>query len=209
MSYAPPVRGRFAVLVVSLLLVCPAASNAAERDDSPTFLGTWQGIDPLDGGLITPEITRHPGEPDVLDLRFSDTFIRACTLEPIRNLPSGESVDGRRGIYLGFAWAWGGNLVSTGSVPGAGRMTGGVQDVRGGPSLSPAGAYIVEVPIFSFRSSAPDRPFMVGAGFWRFWKTGDVVMMTGTLCTDDPGTAEVETGDGPNSVRFRRISVAE
>ena len=148
MSSAPAGRRRLAVLVMSLLALCSAASTAADKGDSRAFLGVWQGNDPLDGGFITLEITRHAGDPDVLDLRFSDTFIRACTVEPIPNLPTGDSVDARRGIYLAFAQASGGNLLSTGNVSGAGRVTGGVQDIPGAPSdptLSPAGARLIEV----------------------------------------------------------------
>jgi hypothetical protein len=124
----------------------------------------------------------------VLDLRFSDTFIRACTVPPIANLPAGDAVDKRRGIYLGYARAMGRDLVSTGSFPGAGRVTDGVQDVPGGAS---------DIPFFSVRA------------FWKMRKVGDVLVMTGSLFTDDSSTPAVETTDGPNSMRFRRINKAD
>lgn len=150
----------------------------------------------------------------MLDLRFSDTFIRACTVSPIANLPDGDAVDNRRGIYLGYAKAKGKDLVSTGSYPGAGRVTDGVQDVPGGdsdPALSAVGSAIVQVPIYCYRASAPGTPFFSVNAFWKFRKTGDVLIMTGTLFTDDVSTPypAIETADGPNSMRFHKINKSE
>ena len=199
-------------MTVGLFAVFVVLSAAAHASDKKDFLGIWQGNDPLDGGLITLEITESAGGDDVLDLRFSDTFIRACTVPPIANLPAGDAVDKRRGIYLGYARAIGKDLVSTGSFPGAGRVTAGVQDVPGGTSdevLSPADSTLVQVPIYCYRASAPDIPFLAVRAFWKMRKVGDVLVMTGSLFTDDSSTPAVETTDGPNSMRFRRINKAD
>ncbi len=182
--------------------------------DKRHFLGVWQGNDPLDGGIITLEITENVSSNDVLDLRFSDTFIRACTVPPIQNLPPGEAVDNRRGIYLGYATAMGKDLVSTGSFPGAGRFTAGVQEIPGGtsdPTLSPAGSTIIQVPIYCYKASSPDAPFLSVHAFWKMRRVGEVLVLTGTLFTDDASTPfpAVETADGPNSMRFHRISKAD
>ncbi len=188
-----------------------ASDKAAHTSDKKEFLGTWQGNDPLDGGLITLEISENVDGDDVLDLRFSDTFIRACTVSPIANLPPGDAVDRGRGIYLGYARAKGNDLVSTGKFPGAGRVTAGMQDVPGGVSdliLSPAGSSIVQVPIYCYKASAPDTPFFSVKAFWKMRKVGDVLVLTGTLFTDDSSTPYpvVETADGPNSMRFRKVN---
>ncbi len=201
-------------MTVGLFSVFVAFSGAAHASDNREFLGIWQANDPLDGGLITLEITENVGGDDVLDLRFSDTFIRACTVPPIANLPTGDAVDRRRGIYLGYARARGKDLVSTGTFPGAGRFTAGVQDVPGGtsdPILSPAGSTIVQVPIYCYKASAPDMPFLSVKAFWKMRRAGDILVLTGTLFTDDSSTPfpAVETSDGPNSLRFRRINRAD
>jgi hypothetical protein len=189
------------------------ASNKAEHaSNKKDFLGIWQGNDPLDGGLITLEITEDADDDDVLDLRFSDTFIRACTVPPPEGFPGGNSVDNRRGIYLGYARAMGKDLISTGYFPGAGRVANGVQDIPGGvsePLLSPAGSTLVQVPIYCYKASAPDRPFFSVNAFWKMRKVGDVLLMTGSLFTDDSSTPEIETDNGPNSMRFRRINKAD
>ena len=195
-------------MTVGLFSVLVGLSGAEHTSDKKDFLGIWQGNDPVDGGIITLEITENAGDDDQLDLRFSDTFIRACTVPPIARLPIGDAVDNRRGIYLGYSRAKGKDLVSTGSFPGAGRVTAGVQDIPGGisdPLLSPADSTIVQVPIYCYRASAPDMPFFSVNAFWKMRLTGDVLVMTGTLFTDDLSTAAVETNDGPNSMRFRRI----
>jgi hypothetical protein len=201
-------RFSFTGMAVTLVSVLIALSGAAYASDRQNFLGTWQGNDPLDGGLITLEITENADDGDVLDLRFSDTFIRACTVQPVANLPAGDAVDKRRGIYLGYARARGKDLVSTGKFPGAGIVTGGVQEVPGGtsdPGLSPAGSTIVQVPIYCYRASAPGTPFFSVAAFWKIRRVADVLVLTGTLFTDDSSTLSLETADGPNSMRFRRI----
>ena len=200
-------------MTIGLFCVLVALSGSQRGSDKKDFLGIWQGNDPLDGGLITLEISENAGDDDVLDLRFSDTFIRACTVPPIANLPAGDAVDNRRGIYLGYARAAGKDLVSTGSFPGAGRVTAGVQEVPGGTSdpLSAAGNNIVQVPIYCYKASAPDTPFFSVKAFWKMRKVGDVLTLTGTLFTDDSGTPypAVETADGPNSMRFRRVNKTE
>ncbi len=192
----------FTVLVV-------AVSGAEHGSKDKKFAGIWQGNDPLDGGILTLEITEDVADPNVLDLRFSDTFIRACTVPPIKNLPAGDGVDNRRGIYLGYAMARGKDLVSTGRFPGAGRVTDGEQDVPGGtsdPTVSPAGSTIVQVPIYCYKASAPDVPFFSVHAFWKIRLEDDVLVMTGSLFTDDLGTPDVEVTDGPNSIRFHRIN---
>jgi len=201
----------FKVVTLGLFSVLATLSGAGHASHKTNFLGIWQGNDPLDGGLLTLEITESAGGDDVLDLRFSDTFIRACTVPPVANLPAGDAVDRGRGIYLGYASAMGRDLVSTGSFPGAGRVTAGVQEVAGGtsdPTLSPAGSAIVQVPIYCYQASAPDKPFFSVSAFWKMRNVGDVLILTGTLFTDDSSTPfpAVETADGPNSMRFRRIS---
>ncbi len=193
----------------SVLAVFSGAERASVKKD---FLGIWQGNDPLDGGLITLEITEDASAADVLDLRFSDNFIRACTVAPIANLPAGDAVDNRRGIYLGYARARGRDLVSTGSFPGAGRVTAGVQYIPGGasdPILSPPGSTLVQVPIYCYKASAPDMPFFSVNAFWKMRQEGEVLVLTGSLFTDDSSTPAVETADGPNSLRFRRINKAD
>ncbi len=201
----------FAGMTLELLFSVVALLGAPPPSDKKEFLGIWQGNDPLDGGLITLEITEHPGDDDVLDLRFSDTLIRACTVPPIANLPAGDAVDRGRGIYLAYAKPMGRDLVSTGRFPGAGRVTAGVQDVPGGiadQKLSPAGSTVVQVPIYCYKASAPDKPFFSVNAFWKMRRVADVLILTGTLFTDDSSTPfpAVETNDGPNSMRFRRIN---
>lgn len=197
------------VALFSLFLALSGPEHASGKKD---FLGIWQGNDPLDGGLITLEITEDASSDDILDLRFSDTFIRACTVFPIANLPAGDAVDNRRGIYLGYARAKGKELVSTGTFPGAGRVTAGVQDIPGGvsdPILSPVDSDVVQVPIYCYKASAPDTPFFSVNAFWKMRRQGDVLVMTGSLFTDDSSTPAVETADGPNSMRFHRIDKAD
>jgi hypothetical protein len=201
----------FKEMTLGLFAMFVACAGAAHAADKQEFLGIWQGNDPLDGGLITLEISENAGGDDVLDLRFSDTFIRACTVPPIANLPAGDAVDRRRGIYLGYATAKGKDLVSTGTYPGAGRVTAGVQDLPGGmsdPILSPAGSTIVQVAMYCYRASAPDTPFLSVRAFWKMRRVGDILVLTGTLFTDDSSTPypSIETADGPNSIRFRRIN---
>ncbi|MCE5307329.1 MAG: hypothetical protein LLG20_06780 [Acidobacteriales bacterium] len=207
-------RLSFKGLIAGLFLSSVTFSGAMHASDKKDFLGIWQGNDPLDGGLITLEITEHVGGDDILDLRFSDTFIRACTVPPIANLPVGDAVDNRRGIYLGYAKAQGKDLVSTGSFPGAGRVIAGAQEVPGGTSdqvLSPAGSTVVQVPIYCYKASAPGTPFLSVQAFWKMRKVGDALVMTGTLFTDDPSTPypAIETADGPNSMRFHKINKAD
>lgn len=213
------VRGAVAVAVCMLLgsvaVGRPAAAGrqAAASDAASDFIGIWQGNDASDGGQITLEITRNPENRKILDLRFNDTFIRACTIPPIPNLPVGDAVDQRRGIYLGQAKAVGKKLVSTGSVPGAGRVTGGVQEIPGGQadqSLSYEGADLVQVQVFCYLASSPGKPFLALSAFWQFRLKGGTLLMTGSLVTDDSSTPNViETEDGPNSMRFQRISQPE
>ncbi len=87
-------------MTIVLFTVFSISAGPERPSDKKGFLGIWQGNDPLDGGLLTLEITENATDSDVLDLRFSDTFIRACTVPPIANLPAGDAVDNRRGIYL-------------------------------------------------------------------------------------------------------------
>ena len=79
--------------------------------------GLYTGVDTLDGGLITLSVSDGVGA-GAKNLRFSDTFIRACTSLP-GGLPGGWEgagpVDSRRGIYLVDAVADGStSLVSAG-----------------------------------------------------------------------------------------------
>ena len=95
---------------VALLLSCSlinASSPSAPASPASSWVGLWRGVDPLDGGEITLSVTHADASSGVksndLNLRFSDSFIRACTSVPAL-LPEGFVGSGspynKRGIYL-------------------------------------------------------------------------------------------------------------
>jgi len=65
--------------------------------------------------LITLSVSNSSKDSGKKDLRFSDTFIRACTNLPSPALPSGWEGSGtdhsRRGIYLAHAYVDGSSLI--------------------------------------------------------------------------------------------------
>jgi len=79
-------------------------ADAHGGSSEKSFLGLWQTVDPLDGGIITASITDNDRDGK-LELRLSDTFIRVCQAE------AGSPKTGR-GIYEGSGTLASSNLLN-------------------------------------------------------------------------------------------------
>ena len=98
-----------------LSVLVPALWSSIAAACKPEWQGLYKAVDPLDGGVITLSISCGAAGPDAVNLRFSDTFIRACTSLPAV-LPDGWTGAGpaynRRGLYLAEAVESGDKLVT-------------------------------------------------------------------------------------------------
>lgn len=72
--------------------------------------------------------------------------------------------------------------------------------------MSYEGADLVQTRVFCYEADDPVVPFLAVSAFWKFRLRGGTLLMTGSLVTDDSSTEVIETEDGPNSMRFQRIS---
>jgi len=163
------------------------------RESSPKsgWTGMYAGVDPLDGGLITLSVSDH-GNDGSVNLRFSDTFIRACTSVPT-GLPEGwvgaGTPESKRGIYLADAKVDGSSLVGA------------------------SGEESVPVQIYCY--SGPDDDAQPGTEFdasitWTFTDNDNgYFVMSGSLFNGEnslissDGTA---ANGGDNAVRFHQIA---
>lgn len=177
------------VLIMSgPLLPKPDKTVRFYRESTPirTWGGMYRGVDPLDGGKITLDIARAQ-EDGQYDLRFSDTFIRACTKRPSGVLPEGFEGAGpsysKRGLYLAKAMAENDTATSLVSLDGD-----------------------LEVPITIYCFSGPDdeeQPWTLynASVMWTFYRAGDVLIMSGDLFA-----GETEKPGGYQNMRFHHIS---
>jgi len=98
----------------SVLVPAFWSSIAAARPSD--WHGIYNAVDPLDGGIITLSISGGAAGGDAVNLRFSDTMIRACTSLP-QVLPDGWTGAGpdysKRGLYLAEAVTSGNKLVTS------------------------------------------------------------------------------------------------
>ena len=143
--------------------------------------GLYLGVDTLDGGIISLSVSDGDG-PGAKNLRFSDTFIRACTSLP-GGLPDGWEgagpPDSRRGVYLVDA------VASEGSTA----------------LVSAEGDASVPVQIYCF-AGPNDAEFAPGVEFnaalaWTFDQGGDGILMSGSLFT---GESKLVAKDGTPAV---------
>jgi len=182
-------EGNTIIMSNPVLLPLPDGAVRFYRQSTPVMKrgGMYSGVDPLDGGIITLDI----GEEDNghYNLRFSDTFIRACTDKILsKKLPAGFEgagpLDSKRGIYLANARADGKQLVS---------LTDGD----------------VSIPIDIFCYSSPTDSLQPKAKFdanvkWTFNWEEDIVIMSGSLFA-----GETELAGGYRNMRFHHISTGD
>jgi len=185
--------------ILSLALVSPTLASSATNNASDWF-GLWRAVDPLDGGVITLSISAgssDDGSDHGVNLRFSDTFIRACTSVPTL-LPDGwigaGPPESKRGIYLAEANVSGDKLVSMGEgndeVPVQIYCFSGGDDADKAPEGSPGVQANVDI-------------------LWTFQHVGGSIVMSGTLFTGEsalsPNAGGVTAG-GDLTARFHRES---